>query len=320
MPALDPSVWLSHPTWYIVPSPVKEEAGDSGGTLQARITCKKAAHQTDPDEIQDCRRSRWMGGVLVGVDLSQIELRVAALLSGEPFFVNAYLNGWDMHGRAAILMWSQPEILARYPDLAPLPIDRWRKANPHFSKREGQVGKQLNFSHLFRAGADKMQGTVLTKVGELIPIRYFEKIVNGRQRDLPVLWTWQEERIAEARATGRVTLPITGHHRNFAGGEKYDVNEIINFPIQTGAALTLARIQHHVRRLLIARSLHHSIVLFLNVYDALYFDCASPSLVPILLDIYREAVHIVVDSDYWALLQTHYGRKIPLEYEHKAYS
>lgn len=320
MPALNPSVWLSHPTWYIVPSPIKDGSGDDGGTQQVRITCKKAAHQTDPDEIQDCRRSRWMGGVIISADLSQIELRAAALLSGEPFFVNAYLNGWDMHGRAAALMWSESEILSRYPDLTGVPIDRWRKSNPRFSKREGQVGKRINFSHLFRAGADKMQGSVLADIGEIIPVHYFERIVSGRQRDLPVLWAWQEERIAEARTTGRVTLPLTGHHRNFAGGEKYDVNEIVNFPIQSTAAMVLMRIQHYVRTLILRHSLEHEVLPFLNVYDALYFDCARASLVPTVLDIYREAVRIVADTDYWALLQTHYGRKIPLDYEHKVHS
>ncbi|MFN7301320.1 MAG: hypothetical protein ACK5U7_07625 [Bacteroidota bacterium] len=315
---IDPSVWLSHPTWYVVPSEVKDSAGDDGGTVQVRITCKKAAHQTDPPEIQDCRRSRWMGGVIVSIDLSQIELRVAALLSGEPFFVNAYTNGWDMHGRAAALIWSESEILSRYPDLRGLPVDRWRKSNPRFSKFEGQVGKRINFSHLFRAGADKMQASVLADIHELLPIHYFEKIVANRQRDLPVLWAWQEARIAEARSTGRVTLPVTGHHRNFAGGEKYDVNEIVNFPIQSSAAMTLARIQHHVQLRLIQHNLDRAIKLFLNVYDALYFDCASPHLVPTLLDHYREAVRTVTDTDYWAMLQAHYGRKIPLDYEHKA--
>lgn len=320
MPSVNPAVWLSHPTWYIVPSAMKDGGGDDGGTVQVRITCKKGAHQTDPDPIQDCRHSRWMGGVLVSIDLSQIELRVAALVSGEPFFVNAYLNGWDMHGRAAALMWSETEILSRYPDLTGVPIDRWRKTNKSFSKREGQVGKRINFSHLFRAGADKMQASVLADIGEVIPVRYFEKIVNARQSELPVLWDWQEARIAEARSTGRVTLPVTGHHRNFAGGEKYDVNEIVNFPIQSGAAMTLVRIQHHVRRLLIKHNLHRHIILFLNVYDALYFDCATPHLVPTLLDLYREAVRTVVDTDYWAMLQTHYGREIPLDYEHKVHT
>lgn len=321
MPLLKSDVALSYPTWYIVPTAMKDGGGADGGTKQTRIICKNGAHQTDPDLIQDCRTSRWEGGVLLANDLSQIELRVAALVSGEPFFVNAYLNGWDMHGRAAVRMWSQSEILSRYPDLSSLPIDRWRKSNPRFSKREGQVGKRLNFSHLFRAGPDKMQASVLIDIGELIPLHYFEKIARNRATDLPVLWAWQEARIAEARSTGRILLPITGHSRNFAGGDKFDVNEIVNYPIQTTAAQTLLRIQHHTLRLLRARRLLPAVCrCFLNVYDAVYFDCASPSVATQVQEAYREALAFVASNDYWALLQAHYGRSIPLESESKVYT
>jgi hypothetical protein len=318
LPLLKPDIALSYPTWYIVPTSMKDGGGDDGGTKQTRIICKHGAHQTDPDLIQDCRTSRWMGGVLLVNDLSQIELRVAALTSGEPFFVNAYQHGWDMHGRAAALIWSEAEILRRYPDLATHPIDKWRKVNKRFSKFEGQVGKRVNFSHLFRAGADKMQASVLGDIGELLPLHYFERIARNRARDLPTLWAWQESLIAEARSTGRIILPITGHSRNFAGGDKFDVNEIVNYPIQTAAAQTLLRIQHHTLRLLHARRLLPSVCrCILNVYDAVYFDCASPAVARDVQDTYREALAFVASDDYWALLQAHYGRTIPLESESK---
>jgi hypothetical protein len=312
---LNHDTWLSHPTWYITPSTQKDGGGSDGGTLQGRVTCKDGAHQTDPPEIQGLRQSRWLGGILAVMDLSQIELRVAALLSGEPFFLNAFLHGHDLHGRsAAHIVWSEAEIIRRYPNLQSVPIDLWRKTCTEFSDKEGQVGKQINFAHLFRSGATTMQTSVLDKVGELIPLHIFEKIARNRAIDLPTLWSWQESLIHETRTQGRLILPFTGQSRSFLGGEKYEVNEIVNFPVQTTAGNTLLRIQHHVHRLILASPFAARILPFLNVYDALYFDCDSDDAFAFLKSALTEAVRVVSTSDYWHLLQLHHSRSVPLTY------
>lgn len=314
-PLLNADTWLSHPTWYVTPSSQKDGGGADGGTLQGRVTCKDGAHQTDPPEIQALRQSRWLGGLLGVMDLSQIELRGAALLSGEPFFLNAFLHGHDLHGRsAAHIVWSESEIIRRYPDLALIPIDKWRKANSAFSDKEGQVGKQINFAHLFRSGASTMQTSVLDKVGELIPLHIFEKIARNRAIDLPTLWSWQESLIHETKVNGRLILPLTGQSRAFLGGEKYEVNEIVNFPVQTTAGNTLLRIQYHVHRIILSSPFARRILPFLNVYDALYFDCDSPESFSFLESALAEAVHIVSTADYWHRLQLHYARTVPLTY------
>ncbi len=303
--------WPSQLTWFITPGPVKDGAGEGGGTLQGRITCQKGAHQTDPEEIQACYRSRWDGGVLVSMDLSQIELRVAALLSGEPSLVDAYQNDWDLHGRRAENIWSRAEILKRYPELVPLPIDRW-KQHRSFDKKERWVAKQMNFADLFRSGPDTMQKTVLDDVGELFPRPFFEEIARSRPLVRPVLWEWQEERIREANETGKVELPFTGQSRAFLGGDKYEVNEIVNFPVQTTAGNTMLRIQSRMSRALWKNP---RVKLFLNVYDALKFDCAGEREVEELKGLIGQAVGWVEKEEYWAWLQEKYGRKVPLKYD-----
>lgn len=312
--ALNPDVQLSHPSWFIVPSSVKDGSGASGGTLQSRITCKNASHQTDPAAIENCRRSRYTHGILVSMDLSQIELRVPALLTGDPYYVDPFLNGDDHHTNASIRFWGIPELTSRYPELAGHAPRTWKKLSKAFDRRERQVGKRGNFAHLFRSGPSTMQAAIYKDIGELFPLSFFEAIVASRPTDLPLLWAWQESIIHEARTTGRVTLPLTGQSRSFLGGSDYDVNEIVNFPIQTTASNVLRRIQSHVHKRL--RTLpSHRIHPFLNVYDAIKFDCATPSDLSCLTALIGEAVEYVSTRDYWSWLQDLHGRTIPLQYD-----
>lgn len=309
--SLDPDVWLSHPTWYVVPSDsTKDDSGTGGGTLQGRITCKNDKHQTDPPEIEECRRSRWVGGLLADMDLSQIELRVAALASGDSSLCGAYLRGEDLHSRRAPSLWSPSHLVEKYGGNLEY-IDRWKDLYPGFKHFERDVSKHINFADLFRAGAETMQFTVLKMSGNQLPLSFFERVVSSRATDRPGLWAWQEERLHEAHTTGRVILPFTGQSRSFLGGQEFEDNEIVNFPIQTMAGNVLRAIQHLVWRAIKDR---RDILMYLNVFDALKFDLRSPSLLPTLSEIIRSSVQEVATTGYWSQLCTYYGRTIPLEY------
>lgn len=310
----NPEVHTSHPSFFVVPSPFKDGGGGAGGTLQSRITCKDGAHQTDPPPIQACWESRWEGGIIISYDLKQIELCTAGLLSGEPFICDAIRHNWDLHSRRALKLWGETSLLARYLDLHGRGVDSWKK-NPSFNKKERQVGKRVNFADLFRSGANTMQSSVLSDVGELLPLSFFQDAVDNRRRDVPILWQWQEQIIAEARQTGRVTLPFIGQSRDFLGGDKYDVNEIVNFPVQATASNTLLQIAHRVHASIRAHPLRRGILPFLNIYDALKFDCRDNACVEALDSIYREAILHVERRGYWSWLQDLHGREVPISYE-----
>lgn len=307
-------VWLSHTSWYIVPSAVKDDGGAEGGTVQGRITCKDGAHQTDPDAIQACHRSRFHGGVLLGGDLSQIELRVPALTSGEPLYLDAFLNNDDMHTATARMFWSDDELFSRYPALRGKLPKTWKKVCPAFDRRERQVGKRGNFARGYRAGADKIQTSVHGDIGELIPIEVFEKFVRNMKKDTPLLWAYQESLIREARTTRHIILPVTGQQRQF-GGSEYDINEICNFPIQTIAGNVMNRIQTRFRQITERWSDH--ILPYLNVYDALKIDCRSMTYALLAKAKLLEACRWVADHDYWAMLQDHYKREVPISMDFK---
>ena len=288
---------IAYPTWYTVPTFAKDSSGAAGGTLQGRITCKKPSAQTFPSPIKSCIKSRFRDGSVLGFDLSQVELRVAALLSGDTALLRAYTEGADLHKQRAVQIFgSDIEGRADYRNLR-------------------QAGKMINFADLFRSGSGTMQQQLLAMTGELHPLEFFRSVADARPVHRPGLWAWQEERIAEARSNGYICLPFTGQSRYFMGGDKWDVNEIVNFPIQTTAGNTLLRIQHHVGRLMGSiNARKQRAYMFLNIYDAVYIDC-HPSEVDNVKEIVGEAIRFVEFHDYWQMLKDLNEREVPLEYD-----
>lgn len=311
-------VFLSHPTWFIVPSPTKDGAGVSGGTQQSRVTCKDAAHQTDPLPIQECMVSRFPGGYIVSADADQIELRTAGVLSGEPFFVDAFNADppIDVHSQAAQSIWGLDEIFTRYPTLRTAPLHLWKREKG-WKARERQVGKRRNFASLFRAGADKMQASVHSDIGELLPLSIFQRIADARPHEMPVLWEWQNSLIREAELHGSVTLPLTGISRTFLGGDDYIINEIVNFPVQATAASTIREIQNECHVEVRRRRLQRRIRIFLNIYDAVVADCATRSDVLTFQSIFLDSLRKVQTCGYWARLQSLTGNSVLLGAEFK---
>ena len=291
-------VEFAYPTWFCVPTFAKDSGGSQGGTLQGRITCKKPSAQTFPKEIKRCIQSRFgRNGAILGFDLSQIELRVAALLSGDAALMAAYSEGIDLHKQRALQIFG--------PDI---------EGSPKFNDFR-QAGKMINFADLFRSGSTTMQSQLLAMTGQKHPVEFFKNVVDSRPYHRPGLWKWQEERIHEARSRGYVCLPFTGQSRYFMGGEKWDVNEIVNFPIQTTAGNTLLRIQARLNNTIASLNCRNArVFMFLNIYDAIYFDCHNDTI-PILKDLVAQAINYVEHEGYWSWLQEKYGRTIPLEYD-----
>jgi hypothetical protein len=307
----NPEVWLSHPSWFIVPTATKDDAGSMGGTLQVRITCKDFQHQTDPEEIVACRQSRFHGGCLAEMDLDQAELRTGALLSGEESLMGAFLRDEDVHTRRALAIWGHDPLVAAYPVLAAHPVDNWKNVCPPFKELNRDVGKHVNFADFFWASAETIQATILKMSGNVVPLSILQHAVSRRPIDRPQLWAWQNAQLALAKAQGYIALPFLGSSRYFSGGTKDESSEIINFPIQATAAAALVFIKLALRPLL-----PPTILLCLNVYDSMLFDLRYPARdLPLLKELIARAVEEVTTRGYWARLQDHYGRVVPLRYK-----
>lgn len=290
----NPDVGLAHPSWFVVPSLVKGGKGFEGGTIQVRMTCKGPAAQTDPPVIQGCRRSRHLDGTLASIDLSQIELRVPAVLSGEPSLVDAFERDLDLHTDRALRMFGS-DILD----------------DPLFKEVYRQAGKTVNFADAFWASDHTMQQQVYERTGRLIPLEFFSLAVADRPRLRPVLWRWQNALVESARRNHRIVLPIVGATRPFPGRIDAHVNEILNFPVQTWAAVVMKEFHD-----LILRRLSKPVLSYLQVYDAANFDL--PRLhVPALRSAISDAHAELVTVGMWHRLCAEHGTSVPLKYEFK---
>lgn len=328
--------WLAYPTVYIVPGPSKDTSNDSGGQRQSRFSIKNPARQTFPREIYSLERSRWGDqGCRITSDLSQIELRVPAVTSGEPTLVDAYNNKWDIHTRTAIAIFGHDTLVTRYPSLKDQPIDKWKDLNDDYDKSERLLGKTTNFAESYWAGIRRMQATALKDMGILMPYEFFKEIVLSRKDRRPVLYAWQERLLWETTKLGYVVIPFTGHSRSFEGYDysrrlfrssrdeefedqgKDETSEVLNFPIQATAANVLHRIAARLHRILPALS-HPDPPCFMyaNIYDALAFDCKL-TFRDELIQAIKDSVKYVEQHDYWARITDYYKHFVPLGYDMK---
>lgn len=298
---------LAYPTWYVVPTSAKDSSGESGGQKQGRFSAKGPGASKFPPSIKACIQSRFgREGRICSYDLSQIELRTAGLTSGDESLLTNYREGRDLHSDRTVYVFGQ-DILN----------------DPNFGNGDGSVDprqwcKKFNFEDLYWAGPDKMQMILLQESGVLLPLDFFIKVVRSRPFLRPGLWEWQNALVREAEEKGYLSVPFTGQTRKFVGGKGANKpNEMVNFPIQTIAANVTVRVQALLhRRLPSLNAIRPLIHLCQNTYDSNTFDCHE-SQIPALQQMIAETVHYVETEEYWAWLQNHYGREVPLKYDFK---
>ena len=85
------------------------------------------------------------GRVLVKADFSQIELRIAAEITGDQRMLEAYRRGEDLHAVTAAAVLG--------------------KATESVSREDRQLAKALNFGLLYGMGATTLQRYALTNYG-----------------------------------------------------------------------------------------------------------------------------------------------------------
>lgn len=297
-------VAFCYPDIFLTPSSVKDGEGGLGGQRQARWSIKNPAVQQFDKEAKSCFRSRYSNGVIASYDLSQIELRTLAVVSGEPSLLDAYNLGLDLHTDRAISIYTEPVLVERYGE-------NFRTSKKFRSSDERQGGKMVNFADGYLSSPETMQAQMLSKYDMLVPYPLLVRAVQTRPVIRPVLWDWQHSIIARAHDEGVILLPIYGEHRTFLQGTKYDSSEIVNFPIQAHAANTLKDIQRHIHKRLGPLLSTKRICLIANIYDAIYFDCPS-DLIPELQGLLSEALNHVQNSGYWAALTQLSGAYCPL--------
>lgn len=283
-----------YPRWFCVPS--EYDDGASGGTKQARIVPKGPAVQTFPPAIKATITGRFPGGWLIWFDYSQIELRVAALLSGDTPMMEQYIGGHpDLHGETACLVFGKDIV-----------------NHPQYRAKYRQAGKVLNFLMLYRGGVNAFRKSLLRDVGIDYPIEKCVAAINAFRRAHSELIAWQEELFQFVLRYGYYELPLIGQSRLFLGGRKAKekaINEIVNLPVQALAADVMLSAQYTLWSRFRQAGLRA--VVPVNIYDAGAIECPKHEL----YKVQHLMQEVLPRPLFYRALCKELGRELPLEYE-----
>jgi len=178
------------------------------------MSCRSPNLQQIPRDpaFRDCFRAP-DGRCLVVADYNQIELRVAAILTGEPALLEAYRNGVDVHRDTAARLLKKPR--------------------EDVTKDERQLAKAVNFGLLYGQGA----GGLARYAAAEFNVHLTEADAGNYRRawfnTFPLIRTWQERKAQDVRQTGHVTTPA-GRVRSLDDGSPRLA--ALNTPISGGAA------------------------------------------------------------------------------------
>ena len=150
------------------------------------------------------------GNVLLTVDYSQHELRVAAELSGDETLKEIYRSGQDIHDTVATWFYG-----------------------PDYTKMQRVIAKGFVFGLLFGRGATSIAQTFGISIEEA---REKMRVINNL---MPTFDAWREEQLQKAIQQGYVTT-ITGRRRRFPVITADNLHEVkryaVNAPIQATAS------------------------------------------------------------------------------------
>jgi DNA polymerase I-like protein with 3'-5' exonuclease and polymerase domains len=180
--------------------------------------CSGPNLQQVPREAEFRQLFRARGGyALVVADFSQVELRVAAELSGESRMLEAYKAGRDLHTETAALITGK--------DAATI------------TKSERTSAKLCNFGLLYGAGAATLRKQAVAQYGVDMELDEATELVKGFREAYPELYAWQTQ---EGNKTTRCVFTRYGRRRRLIGfNDKFTTR--INTQVQ-GTAGDIAKI------------------------------------------------------------------------------
>jgi DNA polymerase-1 len=157
------------------------------GARSGRASCQDPNLQNIPREADSAEgkmaRDVFVaapGHVLMSVDYSQIELRIAAMLSGDQEMQQIFQDGVDFHRRTA-------ELISKI---------AWKIRPQDVEKKHRTAAKSVNFGVLYGLGDDGLAAQLGCSVNEARRVR---EAVLGRFHRLA---KWIRERLIEAKKTG----------------------------------------------------------------------------------------------------------------------
>ena len=220
------------------------------GTATGRLASKNPNLQNIPVKTEVGRQIRYgfiaeKGYKLVGIDYSQIELRLLAHFSKDPVLVEAFRSGRDIHTETAIKLFGKSEAAAKR-----------------------SIAKSINFGLIYGMGSTKLAQTlgISTKEAKAIIQSYFESF--------PTVKSYLESIQNFAKSHGYVET-LLGRRRYFdfasATGARLAafLREAVNTVFQGSAADLIKMAMNAIDRELSHQS---DAKMLLQIHDELIFE------------------------------------------------
>jgi len=219
----------------------------------------------------------------LAIDLSQIELRVAAHVSQDPTMLDVFRNDGDMHMTTACHMFGLP----------PEKIE---------DKAHRRPAKTVNFGTIYLISAkglwSQFQHEGLTEFSE----RDCQHFLDSWRETYPGFFDWVEEVKAEARRTGMVR-DMFGRIRWIPELKSYlpyvreaGIRQAVNAPIQSGAGGILKEAMRRLTPIIHEWQTAYGVVCrpLLQVHDELIFE-VEDEYIPIIAPQFHEVMCTAVE-------------------------
>ena len=179
------------------------------GAGTGRMACSKPNLQNLPPETRKHVEAP-EGRVLVKADYSQIELRIAAKISGDERMLRAFVEGQDIHTITARSISGKEQV----------------------SKEDRKLAKAVNFGLLYGMGPAGLRHYAQGSYGVEMTSKEAERYWRGYFQTYPGLKAWHDREYREFKKGSTETRTLTGRRRT--GIAK--LTERLNSPVQgTGA-------------------------------------------------------------------------------------
>ncbi len=198
------------------------------------------------------------GFSIVSADYSQIELRSAAILSGDPVLLETFREGKDIHAAVASRVFHVPE--------------------SEVTPNQRRHAKVINFGMLYGMGVSALQKQLGTDRKEA------QEFHDEYYRQLPKLADYIKDTITLAKKTG-YTETLFGRKRHFAGLRSsipfikaMAERAASNAPIQGTTADIIKLAMIRVEKKIQEEKLQDKIVMTMQIHDELVFEVADDIL------------------------------------------
>ena len=265
---------LKNPITQRLHSDIAIAGTDTGRLSSSNPNCQNFPREDEFREIFEAPK----GKKLIVADYSQVELRVAAIISQDKTMLEAYENGEDLHRKTAAFVAGIKE--------------------EEVTKEDRQKAKAVNFGFLFGMGAERFVDYARDSYGVKLTLEDSQK-ARGRFFDTyQGIKNWHYRARKEVERTQRTQTPM-GFVRYF-DKQKTDLwkiqNEALNTPVQGGAAEATLKALHHIGQALdwtkgqIINCIHDEIIIESNDdYVDKAQDILQKGMVQGFLDVFPKA-------------------------------